>query len=53
VFRIRIRIVFGCWILIRIEVKIQELSRLKMEPLRVKDAQNREDRLKIEAIGSK
>jgi hypothetical protein len=43
--RIRIHIVFGSWIWIRIrvnsiEVKIQELSRLKMEPWRAVDAQN-------------
>jgi hypothetical protein len=49
-FRIKIRIVFGSWIRIRIrmiswipirmKVKIQEISRLKMEPWRAADAQN-------------
>jgi hypothetical protein len=50
-FRIKIRIVFGSWIRIRIrkeswirirmKVKIQELSRLKIEPWRDADAKNR------------
>jgi hypothetical protein len=35
-----ILIVFGSWIRIRINIKIQELLRLKMKPWRAVDAQN-------------
>ncbi len=38
--RIRICIVLGSWIRIRIRVKIQELKRLKIEPWRAVDAHN-------------
>jgi hypothetical protein len=38
--QIRVCIIFGSWIRIRIKVKIQELQRLKMEPWKTVDAHN-------------